>query len=70
MSQPIFPVPERAQSPGASDIKWYAGLAMQAIIVKQESVTDTPVEREEIALWAWRMGQAMAAMEDTIQPEK
>ena len=63
MTTPIFPVPKDAQSSGVSDVKWFAGLAMQAIITKQPTVPDTDVEREEIALWSYRMGQAMAAAE-------
>jgi hypothetical protein len=62
----MFPVPKDAQSPGASDTKWFAGLAMQAIINKQSTLPDTESEREEIALWAWRMGQAMVATEKRI----
>ena len=50
MSAPMFPVPNDCQFPGASDIKWFAGLAMQAIIAKQSTVPDTESEREEIAL--------------------
>lgn len=70
MSTPMFPVPKEAHSEGASDTKWFAGLAMQAIIGKQKSVPDTEPEREEIALWAWRMGQAMVATERRIHAEK
>jgi hypothetical protein len=62
----MFPVSKDAQSPGASDTKWFAGLAMQAIINKQPTLPDTESEREEIALWAWRMGQAMVATEKRI----
>ncbi len=50
-------------------VKWYAGLAMQAIITKQDSVPTTESEREEIALWAWRMGQAMVATEKRIRAD-
>ena len=77
MATHIFPVPKDAQSPGASDVKWFAGLAMQAIITKQATVPDTEVEREEIALWSFRMGQAMTAAglrlhvdDDARQPQK
>ena len=65
----MFPVPKEAQSAGASDIKWFAGLAMQANIEKQKTVPDTVAEREEIALWAWRVGQAMVSTEKRIHPE-
>ena len=70
MSFPMFPVPKDATSSGASDVKWFAGLAMQAIIDKQKTVPDTVAEREEIALWAWRMGQAMVATEKRIHAER
>ncbi len=70
MPTAMFPIPKDAQSPGASDIKWFAGLAMQAIIAKQKSVPDTESEREEIALWSWRMAQAMVAMGKHIDAEK
>ena len=69
MSTPMFPVPKEALSRGASDIKWFAGLAMQAIIAKQPSMPDTEAEREEIALWSYRMAQAMAAMERKIHAD-
>lgn len=67
MSDSMFPVPKEAQSSGASDVKWFAGLAMQAIIGKLDTVPDTESEREEVALWAWRMGQAMVATEKRVQ---
>lgn len=69
MTTPMFPIPREAQAQGASDVKWFAGLAMQAIIDKQQSVPDSESEREEVALWAWRMGQAMAATEKRIHAE-
>lgn len=70
MSTPMFPVPREAQATGATDIKWFAGLAMQSIIEKHNRIPDTEAEREEIALWAWRMGQAMAATEKRIHAER
>lgn len=70
MSTPMFPVPKEAQSPGASDTKWFAGLAMQATLEKQKSVPDSESAREEIALWSWRMAQAMVATEKRIHAEK
>ena len=62
MINSMFPVPHGAQSAGATDIKWFAGLAMQAIITKQ-GIPESESNREEIALWAFRMGQAMAAVD-------
>ncbi len=59
MVNPMFPVPHDAESRGATDVKWFAGLAMQAMIVKQ-GIPESESSRDEIALWAFRMGQAMA----------
>ena len=69
MSKPISPAPEHAQVAETSDIKWFAGLAMQAIIAKQSSVPDKQSEREEVALWAYRMAQAMVATEKRLHVE-
>lgn len=66
MPRSMFPVPNEAASEGASDVQWYAGLAMQAIIAKQPTIPDSESEREETALWAFRMGQAMAAAEERL----
>ena len=66
MSASMFPVPKEAQSTGASDVKWFAGLAMQAIIANHGKVPDTTTEREEIALWSYRMAQAMVAAEKRL----
>ena len=48
-----------------TDVKWFAGLAMQAMIAKQ-GIPESQSAREEIALWAFRMGQAMVATEDSL----
>jgi hypothetical protein len=58
MVSPMFPVPQGAEARGATDVKWFAGLAMQAIIAKH-GAPETESAREEVALWAFRMGQAM-----------
>ncbi len=65
MTNPMFPVPRDAESKGISEIKWFAGLAMQAIIIKQ-GVPESDSSREEIALWAYRMAQAMTATDKRI----
>lgn len=65
MSSPMFPVPKDPESKGATDVKWFAGLAMQAMITK-EGVPKSETSREEIALWAFRMGQAMAATDHNL----
>ena len=70
MSSPMFPVPKDARATGASDVKWFAGLAMQAIIAKQSTLPDTETQREEIALWAFRMGQAMEKTAKQIRIEE
>ena len=61
MSNPMYPVPKDAQTRGATDVKWFAGLAMQAIIAQHGTIPETDSLREEIALWSFRMGQAMVA---------
>jgi len=61
---------KESQSLQISDLKWFTGLAMQAIIAKQASVPDSQAEREEIALWAWRMGQAMMTTEKLIHADR
>ncbi|MCA9258679.1 MAG: hypothetical protein KDA61_05750 [Planctomycetales bacterium] len=66
MSRPMYPVPADAVSTGASDLKWFAGLAMQAILAKQQSIPNSPAEREEIALWSFRLAEAMVAAEKML----
>ena len=66
MDPQVTLIPSDAKSLQIGSLRWYAGLAMQAIIEKQESVPMTETEREEISLWAWRMGQAMIATEQRI----
>ncbi len=58
MVSPMFPVPAGAEAHGATDVKWFAGLAMQAIIA-QQGVPETESARDEFALWSFRMAQAM-----------
>jgi len=65
MVSPMFPVPSGAESKGATDVKWFAGLALQAIISKQ-GVPETESSRDEFALWAYRMAQAMVRAEQTL----
>jgi hypothetical protein len=62
----MFPVPRDAESPGSTDVKWFAGLAMQAIIAHQ-GIPDSQPLREEIALWAFRMAQAMVTADRQLQ---
>ena len=65
MVNAMYPVMRDAESKGATDVKWFAGLAMQAIIA-QQGVPDSESAREEIALWAFRMGQAMAVVDKQL----
>ena len=65
MANAMFPVPRDAVARGASDVKWFAGLAMQAILEKQ-GVPDSESAREEIALWSFRMGQAMVKVDHQL----
>jgi hypothetical protein len=66
MVSPMFPVPHGAESRGATDVKWFAGLAMQAMIAKQ-GIPESESARDEIALWAFRMGQAMVAADHRLR---
>jgi hypothetical protein len=47
-------------SAGDTDVPWFAGMAMQAIIARQ-GVPRSDAERREVALWSFRMAQAMAS---------
>ena len=63
----MFPVPSDATSQGTSHVQWLAGMAMQSLILRLDGVPDTQSEREEVALWAYRMAQAMKKMESRIK---
>ena len=54
---------------GESEIVWFAGMAMQSIVAKLETVPDTPAEREEVALWSFRLAQAMVEMKQKLHVE-
>ena len=62
-NSPMFPVPDNATEPGASRLQWLAGIAMQSLILRLDSIPDSVAEREEIAFWSCRMAQTMAATE-------
>ena len=62
-----FPVPKDACAAGVSHLQWLAGLAMQSYIMRLRGVPDSESEREEVALWSYRMAQAMKKMESRIQ---
>ena len=66
----MFPVPSDAASRGASHLQWLAGLAMQSLILRLDGIPDSESEREEIALWAYRMAEAMQKMESRIHTKK
>jgi hypothetical protein len=61
----MFPVPRNAKSEGTTDVKWFAGLAMQAMIANH-GIPESQSAREEIALWAFRMGQAMVVADQRL----
>lgn len=63
---PMFPVPHDATASGISHLQWLAGLAMQSMIMRLDGIPDTVAEREEVALWSYRMAQAMQQMESRI----
>ena len=65
MVSSMFPVPHDAESSGATDVKWFAGLAMQSIIAKLGTPESESV-RDEIALWSFRMGQAMVVADHRL----
>lgn len=65
MSATMYPMPAEMMPNSVTDVKWYAGLAMQAIIARQ-GVPDSNAAREEIALWAFRMAQAMVATDHRL----
>ena len=65
MVNPMFPVPDGAEAKGATDVKWFAGIAMHAMIT-QQGIPQSESAREEVALWAFRMGQAMAVTEKRL----
>ena len=65
MVEPMFPVPQGAEARGISEVKWFAGLAMQAIIAEQ-GIPETESAREEAALRAFRMAQAMVVEDQRL----
>lgn len=62
----MYPVPGDAASNGISHLQWLAGLAMQSLITRLDGLPDSDSNREQIALWSYRMAQAMKKMEDRI----
>ena len=64
---PMFPVPDGATAIGTSHRQWLAGLAMQSLILRMGGIPDTDSEREEIALWAYRMAEAMQKTEARLE---
>lgn len=59
-SNPITADFGHPETTNISEVKWFAGMAMQAFIAKQ-GIPESQSAREEIALWAFRMGQSMVA---------
>ncbi len=67
MDVPKVPIPDNPLAEKHNKLIWFAGMAMQAIIAKQPTATDTPVEREEVALWSFRMAEAMIEAEKRLK---
>lgn len=65
MSMMMNPVTVTSEASHPHDIHWFAGLAMQAIIARQ-GAPDSRAAREEIALWSYRMAQAMIAIDQEL----
>jgi hypothetical protein len=60
MPDSMSTVPGHGLSAGDTDVSWFAGMAMQAIIARQ-GVPRSDAERREVALWSFRMAQAMSS---------
>ena len=59
MKTNVLPIdPRSIDSNGSDDLRWYSGLALQAMIARH-GIPETYSAREEIALWAFRMGEEM-----------
>ena len=65
MTGPLDSIAQDGRSAGAADVKWYAGMAMQAMIAER-GIPEAESAREEIALWSFRMGQAMVVMDHRL----
>ena len=50
-----------------TDLRWFAGMAMQAIIGKIGVPTSESL-REEIALWSYRMAEDMVKTDERLHP--
>lgn len=65
-NSPMFPVAEESAATGASHLQWLAGLAMQSLLIRNKGIPETDGGREEIALWSYRMAQAMQRTESLL----
>ena len=64
---PMNPVPQGAQTLGATNADWFAGLAMQALLAKEEKPKQmTLEEREKLARTAYLIAHAM--IDDANKP--
>lgn len=61
-------VNNEAKPAGPENLPWFAGMAMQAMIAKN-GIPESQSAREEIALWSFRMGEAMIAMDHRLHDE-
>lgn len=64
-NSPVGTGPGSISSEELGELRWYAGQALQAIISHQ-GVPKSESAREEIALWAIRMAQAMKRVEEKL----
>ncbi len=68
MSSSIYPAAVGSLPCEMTDVQRYAGLAMHAMIIKN-GIPGSPPAREEIALWAFRMGEAMVRSDRYLHGE-
>ena len=46
----MFPVPSDALANGASQTQWFAGLAMQSLILRLDGIPDSESERRRLQI--------------------
>ena len=65
---PVTSESPQLEGHNVSEVKWFAGMAMQAFIAKQ-GIPESQSAREEIALWAFRMAQSMVTTGNQLLAE-
>mgnify|MGYP000731182345 CR=1 FL=1 len=58
MRNSIYPAAVGSMPCEMTDVQWYTGLAMHAMIIKN-GIPESPAAREGIAIGAFKMGEAM-----------